>query len=262
MVSVRKSGGRERPVALGLTLLLVLALSLTAVLGGCGKSQEAGQTGAGTPPSGQPAPPPSPGSTPGSPDQPTSSDVVPTLEQLLARGKQVKSLSYDYVLTSGGQTVSGKMWISGNKIRTEAELQGQKMVNILDGDKKVAYSYQPSQKVAIKFDYSRYVKDNQSESPETPSDFSQRIDPKVTKILGSENCEGLACLVVVIEEPGKEAVKMYLSQEYGIPVRVQTQGPQGPVLIEYKHLKVGPIADDLFKLPPGVQVNDLSQTLK
>lgn len=245
-------------VRAGLVLALVLALALGAALGGCGRDKGAGQAGANPPASGQPTPPA--GASPS--DAKGDAGGLPALNDLLARGKQVKSLSYDYAITSGGQTVSGKMWISGNKIRTEAVVQGQKMVNILDGDQKVAYSYQPNQKVAIKFDYSRYVKDNQSESPNTPTDFSQRIDPNVAKILGTQNYEGAPCLVVSIEEPGKEPLKMYVNQEHGIPVRVETNGPQGKVLIEYKNLKVGPISEDMFRIPPGVRVNDLSQTMK
>lgn len=62
---------------------------------------------------------------------------------------------------------------------------------------------------------------------------------------------------------GKEQVKMWVHEEYGIPLRVEvTEADGSKSVLEYKNLKVGPQPADTFKLPAGVQVTDMGEMMK
>ncbi len=56
-------------------------------------------------------------------------------------------------------------------------------------------------------------------------------------------------------------MKMWVSEEYGIPLRVETPEEGSQTIIEYKNLKVGPIAEDVFEIPQGVQIIDMDLDL-
>ncbi|MCL4439818.1 MAG: hypothetical protein M1609_04260 [Firmicutes bacterium] len=100
----------------------------------------------------------------------------------------------------------------------------------------------------------------------TPVDYTKDVDvsPDKYKLLESAVYEGVKCKVVVVTDVyGKEQIKMWVHEEYGLPLRVEvTEAGGDKLVLEYKNLKVGPQPADTFKLPAGVQVIDMSETMK
>lgn len=100
---------------------------------------------------------------------------------------------------------------------------------------------------------------------DTPTDYIGDLpDPGQVKIVGTEVYDGATCkLVEVAGAAGQEQMKMWLREDCGVPVKVETTSPDGSkTVMEYKNLKIGPQEPGTFKLPDGVQVTDIGEMLK
>lgn len=182
-----------------------------------------------------------------------------SLADLLGKGKQATGLSYDFIMTAkSGPQMNGKMWIDGKKMRNETVTQNQKMVMIVDGDANVAYMYNPDQNSAMKIPL-----DN-SKSQQTPSGYTRDVDPAKAKVLETTTYDGIRCRVVQIDSAdGKSQTKMWLREDYGLPVKVETTDASGgKTVMEYKNMKVGPVPTDTFQLPGGVKVTDMGGMMR
>ncbi len=70
---------------------------------------------------------------------------------------------------------------------------------------------------------------------------------------GTAMINGKSCMVVQYMV-GVAPAKMWLWQDYGLPIRVEATTTQGMTLMEYKNIQFGDIADSVFELPEGVQI--------
>lgn len=223
------------------SVLLVLILMLfTVVLSGCGGG------GKDTP---KPAT-----------DKPSAQAPKDDVLKLLAKGKEIKGMSFDYIMTSKDFKMTGKMWVQGDKVKTEMTAEGQKMVTIFDGNSII--SYNPAEKIAFKITPEK----GQEQKVDSPLDYSGYIEGKPDKVKFVENMmyEGVKCTVIeVTSADGKEQSKMWIREDYGIPVRVEvTESDGAKSVMEYKNLQLGSLPDDTFKLPAGVQITDMSEMMK
>ncbi len=231
----------RKSVLVSVVLLLFVS---SLVLVGCG-----GQKDSGSPPAGEKQQ---------AGTQTTTQDGAGSVADLLGKGKNVEGMSYDYTMTSGNTSINGKVWMQDKKVKTEAVMQGQKVITIVDGD--VAYVYHPDENAAFKMTL------DQAQQTETPSDFIEDVDtrPDKYKIVDSVVYDGVKCKIVeVTGADGQEQVKMWVREDYGIPVRVESSGPDGEkMLLVYKNLKLGPQPSGTFELPAGVEVMDMSEMIK
>lgn len=182
------------------------------------------------------------------------------LTSLFAKGKKVEGISFDYSMTSKDVVMNGKMWIEGEKMKTETTIEGKKVVSIIDGN--TSYTYYPDENTAMKMVFEK--QDNKQS--ENPFDYSKDIDtaPDKYKVLELTVYDGIKCKVVAVTSAdGKENVKMWVREDYGIPLRVETTVADGSkVVIEYKNMTIGKQPANTFQLPAGVAVTDMSQMLK
>ncbi len=179
---------------------------------------------------------------------------------LLGKGKEVKGMSYDYSLTMPeGKMMTGKVWMQDKKMKTEGTVEGKKIITIIDGDTNTVYTYYPDQNMAIKLSAPE-----SGEKAPTPTDYTRDADPDKIKTLETTMYDGVKCKVMLIKSgEGKEQVKMWVCEDYGIPVRVEATAPDGSkTVMEYKNLKVGPQPPDAFKLPTGVKITDMNEMMK
>lgn len=182
-----------------------------------------------------------------------------TLADLFTKGQNVEGISYEYVLSvNGTQTFNGKISIQGNKMRMESTVEGQKMIMIADGQSYI--SYNPDQKTAFK------ISADQTNQTKTPAEYLKEASTETDKFktLETTDYEGVKCRVISLEGAnGQEQMKMWLREDYGIPVRVETVAADGSKsVIEYKNLKIGTLPEDTFKLPADVQVTDMNDLTK
>ena len=194
----------------------------------------------------------------------TSSSNQSTAKQesaadLLAKGKNLPGLTYDYVMkVKEGPTMTGKVWLSGKKMKTESTMENQKIITFLDGEANVIYNYMPSQAKIMKIPF------DPTKAAKTPEQYSQETDAAKVKILETVNYDGVSCKVVLREEKsGQSQVKMWVREDYGIPAKVEVM--EAGVLqmtAEYKNIKVGSVPPETFALPQGVPVIDMSEMMK
>lgn len=209
-------------------LFLMIAVVLTSLgLGGCGgDKQDAGQT--------------------------AQSVKQDSLADLLGKGKQITGMSFDFnVQTVNNPQITGKMWVEGKKLRTEAVVANQKMVTIIDGEANAAYTYWPDSKTAMKWPIDKV------KAVESPDRYARSVDTTKAKVLETATYDGVSCKVLLIQKAdGKGETKMWIREDYGVPVRVETTDSGINTVIEYKSLKVGPVPPEMFQLPAGATVTD------
>ena len=194
--------------------------------------------------------------------QTATPDDAGSVVDLLGKGKNVEGMSYDYTMTSKDITINGKAWIQGEKVKNEAVVEGQRVITIVDGDD--TYIYHPDENTAFKVTLEQAGQ--QAGQTETPSDFIEDVDTKPDKyrIVDSVVYDGAKCKIVeVTSADGQEQTRMWVREDYGIPVRVESSEPEGEkVVLEFKNLKLGPQPPGTFELPAGVEVMDMSEMLK
>jgi len=223
-----------------LVFMIIALTSMSLFVAGCGGSK----------------PSQAPSSVPAS--QPAEQKQE-TVADLFAKGKKISGMSYDYIMTGKEeQTMTGKMWISGKKIKSEMMVESNKMATIIDGEAKVAYMYNPAENTAIKIPL------NQAKTADTPDKFTNDADAAKVKVLETTIYEGVKCRVLLItDEKTKVQTKMWVREDYGVPMRVEVIEEDGTKTVtEYKNMKFGPISGEEFQLPAGVAVTDMGEMMK
>ena len=180
-------------------------------------------------------------------------DKAESLTEILIKAKNVASIKYDMVITAPGQAaMTMKVWLKGEKMRSEGTFEGQSMIYILDRSKQLSYVYIPSQNIAMTMDF-RKAQESVGESPVEQSESVAKYDP-VT--LGTEVLDGKTCLIIEYTTE-TEQVKMWIWTNYGWPIRTETTTAQGTSVVELKNIELGNIPDSMFELPAGVQMMEI-----
>jgi len=205
-----------------------------------------------------------PGGTQRAADEPSvtpdaSGGTPGSLEGLTARGRDAmmrQGVACDYVMSGPGGTMTMKMWFQGYRFKTEGTFSGQKMISIVDLQEKTVITYYPDQNKAVKLS---------ADAPEVkakpPSDYLETPDFGRAQVLETVVYDGARCKVVLLPEAGGGPTKMWIREDCGIPVRVETTAADGArTVIEYKNLRIG-VPPGTFELPLGVEVTDLNRLL-
>lgn len=183
-----------------------------------------------------------------------------TLEQIMSKAQRLNEFSYDvYTTDPQGNQMVIKMYIKGTKMRQESEIQGQKTI-ILGDSGGIMYTYSPSQNTAIKLDVGAQTEELESDPYEAVNEIMS-----TAKIVGHETIDGKNCVVVEYAMADTEygfTQKMWIWEKYGIPVKIVTITSEGTTTMEYKNIQTSGITDDLFELPPGVNVVDLESMMQ
>lgn len=182
-----------------------------------------------------------------------------SVDELFAKGKQVKGMSFDFIMTmADNELMTGKMWIQGEQFKQEFIIEGNQVINIFDND--TFYSYRPAENMAIKFNLND-MQGNSEGNVDSPINYLDNVDTEVMTQVGTEYYDGAKCKVLLFKD--KESTyesKMWVRLDYGIPVRIEATDSDGTKsVMEYKNIKVGSLPADTFKLPSGVEVQDLSE---
>ncbi|OPX86194.1 MAG: hypothetical protein A4E53_03104 [Pelotomaculum sp. PtaB.Bin104] len=190
----------------------------------------------------------------------TSTGSEESLASIFAKSKNVEGISYDYTITAQGQTISGKMWISGEKVKTETAMEGKKIISIIDSN--ALLSYFPDENRAMKMTLGQQSNEPSNNALEYGEDINTA--PDKYKVLERTVYDGVMCRVVAVTgADGKEVMKMWVREDYGFPVRVETvEANGGKTIIEYKNINIGKQPAEIFQLPAGVQVTDTGDMLK
>jgi len=171
------------------------------------------------------------------------------LGEILGRAQGIASVKYDMVITSpGAPAVTQKIWVKGNKMRTEMTQEGQTQVVLIDYDARTMYMYMPEENMAMKMTF--------NPPAESAVEEAQSVADYNPTVVGTETIDGKVCLVVEYTVEGA-ATKMWIWKEYAFPIRVEVTTAEGKTIVEYKNIAFGDIPDSEFVLPPGVEIIQL-----
>lgn len=183
----------------------------------------------------------------------TQSQGGSDLSSIMQKASQVKGMSFDMVSTitgpEGTMNTTGKYYMSGEKVRMEAETMGVKVITIGNAQDEF-YLYNPDMKTAVKMT-----------TPETDADLPNAWakageDVSGYTVVGNENKDGYDCMVVTTEEEGCK-IKMWLRKDIGMPVRVESTLGDGNILTEFKNYNIGAQPDNLFEIPAGTEITTM-----
>lgn len=223
-------------IVLGLVAILVI----TALLPGCGGGKTT------TPSATSPATTTPSKTTPSvtTPSTPTGK----TLSEILGMSSKIVLIKYDVLITGPGiPTITTKVWLKKNKMRTEINQQGVNAVMLIDTDAKTMYVYMPAQNLAIKMPF------DPTQVPKAPTDEAKSILNYNPKVVGTESIDGKVCSVIEYTS-GQGSVKTWIWQDNGLPIRTEITSGADKTTIEYKNIYFTDIPDSMFELPEGVTI--------
>ncbi len=215
-----------------LPLLLVLMLVLIA---GCSSQEKPANTDSGQTPANQ------------------QEKGETSLVDVFAKNKGIQSMSFEMTTTMPeGPALESKMWFKGENLRMETNMPeaGGNVVYIANKADKAMYMYQPAQNIAMKLPY-------KEEQFSGPQDKAQDVDASKAHYVGKDKIDGKTCLVYELSVEGAKE-KIWVWEEYGLPLRMETEAEGQKTIIEYRNVKVGDIDDNMFKLPAGTQIMDMA----
>jgi len=181
-------------------------------------------------------------------------DTTVTAQELIAKGMSEDGFSYEYVLTMpNGDKTTNKMWVKAGNMRSEMEnpAGGEPILSIVNTQENAVYVYQPETKQAIVMPMEDSDVDTTS-----PKDYLGQADPDNMIFSSKETFEGKECLVYETKYEGGKG-KIWIWEEYGMPLRVETENGQDKIVAEFLNFKIGNVDDSVFQLPEGTQIIDM-----
>jgi outer membrane lipoprotein-sorting protein len=184
----------------------------------------------------------------------TSSPVDKDLLELFKKAGEIDQLYYEVKTSVGREELyKGKTWMKGSMVRNEIDFNGDIIVFIYDIETGVGYSYNPAEKTGMRTEFASGV----TEGQRGPTSYTEEVASCNYRVEGTETRDGHKCKVVVLlDDQGAEESRLWISEQYGIPVRVEGTTEEGFLVLEYKNLNTGPISDDVFKVPEDVEIFD------
>jgi outer membrane lipoprotein-sorting protein len=224
-------------------LALLLSLCILIALMGCGSKPPATTPDNNQPPanngsSGNDAPPP----------------AEEDLATLIARGKQIEGMTYEYFMKMGDELeLTGKVWFTQTKIKQEMDWDDTKFYQIIDLEKNTMLTYSPSDNTAIVMQFD----DLGADVAPSPFDFTDNELIAGGKFIASETIGNMNTTVWTTTDEEGDEVTIWIHQDYGIPVRIQITSPEGDeMIIQFNNIQTGKIADTEFEIPAGVEIID------
>lgn len=158
---------------------------------------------------------------------------------------QAAEFSAKMITKAGGQEMHGKVFMKGEKMRTEVQAGGQTSIHIVRPDKKLVWVLMPAQKTYM-------------EMPITGEAQQKTLttlvkDKAKLKLIGTETVNGFACdkYETTISRKGGLTSKHYvwIAKKLGMPIKMMSE--DGSQLMEYRDIKVGNVAASRFEPPKG-----------
>ncbi len=203
----------------------------------------------------------SPGSTETEKEQPPQEGLSDEeLADLFEKGKELDEFYYEMKVSGlGDEDGVTKMYMKEGLMRIESEILGKSFMMIYSED--AFYTLDPESRTAIKIS----LGDEASEEREviTMDDIIKNFDDEHMTYVGKETVNGISCHVVESKERNSEnQVKIWLHEEYGMPMRVESTTGSGKThVMEVTDFNTDPLSEDLFKLPEGYKIIDLNNLI-
>lgn len=132
----------------------------------------------------------------------------------------------------------------------ETTVEGETTITLVNWDRGVAYTYIPAENMAIKISLPDIT---------TPIEEVEKIVKYEYEFLGTETVDGKPCRVYQYTlSENQTTSKLWIWTQYGITLKVVWTDSEGKLSTwELKNVVIGDVPDDLFVLPPGIQILEL-----
>ena len=146
--------------------------------------------------------------------------------------------SAEMIQKMAGQTMTGKIYVKGTKMRIEMNTPGGPVVTIALPDVGKSLMLQTGSKM-----YMEMSIDASSSIPNMTETDCEKIADK--NHLGSEKVNGYDCdkYEIVYHDSSMGKLTQWFSKRLNYPIKMIYKGPQGEVITEYKKIKEGSIKD-------------------
>jgi outer membrane lipoprotein-sorting protein len=163
--------------------------------------------------------------------------------------------SGDLVMETGGQKITGKIYVKGDKQRLEMETPGGAMVNILDVPSRKVFVLMPAMKMYM-------VQELGPETGLTTLELGSKDLPPGAKKMGTETIAGYVCDVYEVDSPQSGKGKVWLSRELRFPLKATGRGPGGKSTMTLSNITEGGVDASRFQVPPGYQQMQMPKGMK
>lgn len=170
--------------------------------------------------------------------------VVVAVIFILSGSSIAAEFSADLFLKQAGETITGKVYVKGDKIRRATTQGGEKQVMIFRLDKDIVWLLMPAEKI--------YMEMSTRESGAYDPTLDQNIQDKAeTKLLGKETVNGYVCdkYQYIYHDTSMGTTTQWISKKLNYPIKSEYQSPSGDMFIEYKNIKEGNVQNSLFEVP-------------
>ena len=179
------------------------------------------------------------------------------LESIFGAMDYPVNFSYEMTMQSESmETVSTRLWIMDEMFRSEGEWEGQTFISIQDGENY--YMLDPDTMIAMRFprDQEDFMEEDAGEEPRV-DEFIFEEDWERLTYLEDEELNGVATFVVRDSFEDVE-LRMWIHQEYGIPMRIESSGPEPEdnYVMEVRNLQVGNVTERDFEIPDDYEIMD------
>jgi outer membrane lipoprotein-sorting protein len=163
------------------------------------------------------------------------------------------------VKSTGGETMNGKMYFSGSKIRWEMNAKGHDSVMIMDLPQKISYMVMPQQKMYMEMRLGQHMgrgpkmPDFKTYDPNNPC--AQNEDMTCEKV-GTETVNGRSTDKWLFKSKKKadHTMNVWIDKKIHFPVRtVTSEGTQS----DLTNVQEGPQTASLFEIPAGYRKFDM-----
>ena len=170
--------------------------------------------------------------------------VVVAVVLVLSGSSIAAEFSADLLVKQGGETMTGKAYVKGDKTRQEFVQEGQKQITIMRYDKGVTWVLMPAEKI--------YMEMSSQES----AAYDPQSDPNIKnkaeiKLLGKETVNGYVCdkYQYSYHDTSMGTLFQWVSKKLGYPIKTEVKSASWYMLMEYKNIKEENVQNSLFEVP-------------
>lgn len=198
------------------------------------------------------------GTRPSTPEESSEALSDIEIESLLSKAEQAEGMQYDLSATSPQGEFEAEVWHDwgSQNMRIEGDFEGQESVVVITEDAQIVYL--PVENMAVKVDKGQ-VEEYTENTAESQTQEVEANLPEI-EIEGRESFDGKDCVVVSYPQQEND-VRVWIWEEYGIPIKTETTGDEGETVVELTNLQVKEISADRFELPEGVGVQEVPSNL-
>jgi len=175
--------------------------------------------------------------------------VVMTLVLSLPVTVPAAEFTADLIRSSGGDEETSKVFVKGKMRREELMEDGElAVINIARLDKGVNWNLMPEEKMYMEIPL-------EGMKVGAMEDIEELESRAKMKILGKETVSGYACEKRQYDDQAQGSVIVWHSSKLDYPVKIHVMafGGEEEMILEYRNIKTGKIADSMFEIPKGYQ---------